>query len=58
MAFKKGVNSRTGEPVEKTVEAEEVAKEEPRNMQIMVKGTKEIRCIKKSEYDYRNHIAL
>lgn len=47
-------------PKKIAIEEESVAirSEEPRNMQIMVKGTKEIRCIRKSEYDYLNHIAL
>jgi len=43
---------------ESTQEAKEITTVKEEFMPIMVKDTKEIKNVRKSEYDYLNHIAL
>ena len=60
MAFKKGVNPKTGESLEskETPVFPVVPVVEPRNMQVMDKETKQVKCIRKSEYNYLIHTAI
>jgi ssRNA-specific RNase YbeY (16S rRNA maturation enzyme) len=63
MIYKKDVNPKTGEPVKEVVEetVEEVVEEvkaEPHDMQVIIIETKEIKVIRKSEYNSLIHICI
>lgn len=45
-------------PVVSEVIETPVVSEEPRNMSVMMKDTKEVKNIKKSEYNYLIHICI